>query len=196
MRMFSLPFQPRLIRLGDHRGVQEGREMRVVKLLYVLLVAAAAVLVAAPNALAEETKCRGNLNGVTVDNLKVPTGATCTLNGTKVKGTIKVGRDATLVATNVKVVGNIQAENHTRVVVNGTTTKVGGSIQLVQGLSATIRNTRVNGDIQLFENEGAQVVSTNRINGNLQCKENDSAPTGGGNVVGGNAEDQCEDLEA
>jgi hypothetical protein len=52
----------------------------------------------------------------------------------------------------------------------------------------------VKGDIQLFENDGALVVSTNRINGNLQCKENDTEPTGGGNVVGGNAEDQCEDL--
>jgi hypothetical protein len=168
--------------------------MNMSRFVYAVLVTAAVAVVVAPMAVAEETKCRGTLNAVTVDNLKVPRGATCTLNGTRVKGTIKVGRDATLVATSVKVVGNIQAENHARVVVNGATTRVGGSIQLVQGGSATLRNAKVKGDIQLFENDGPLVVSTNRINGNLQCKENDTEPTGGGNVVGGNAEDQCEDL--
>jgi hypothetical protein len=34
----------------------------------------------------------GTIGGRTVDNLKVPQGATCTLNGTYVKGTIKVER--------------------------------------------------------------------------------------------------------
>jgi uncharacterized protein with beta-barrel porin domain len=159
-----------------------------------LAVAALMAAVAAPTALAEERKCRGTLNAVTVDNLKVPKGATCILNGTRVKGTIKVGRDATLMATNVKVVGNIQAENHARVVVNGTTTKVGGSIQIVQGGSASVKNAKVKGDVQFFENDEAIVVMGNRINGNLQCKENDLKPTGGRNVVQGNAEDQCEDL--
>jgi hypothetical protein len=169
--------------------------MRATKTILATTVAAVAAIVAVPTAMAEERKCRGTLNAITVDNLKVPKGATCTLNGTRVKGTIKVGRNATLVATNVKVVGNIQAENHRRVVVNGTATRVGGSIQLVQGGSASVQKAKVKGDVQLFENDGVQVVSTNRIDGNLQCKENDSDPTGGGNVVGGNAEDQCEGLE-
>ena len=97
--------------------------MKVVNLVFAVLVAAAVATVAVPSALAEERKCRGALNAVTVDNLKVPKGATCTLNGTKVKGTINVSRNATLIATNVKVVGNIQAENHRRVVVNGTRTR-------------------------------------------------------------------------
>jgi hypothetical protein len=39
---------------------------------------------------AEETTCRGSLGAVTVDNLRVPQNASCTLAGTKVKGTIKV----------------------------------------------------------------------------------------------------------
>ena len=50
----------------------------------------------APVALAEERTCRGTLGAVTVDNLRVPAGATCTLNGTNVKGTVKVERNATL----------------------------------------------------------------------------------------------------
>ena len=44
-------------------------------------------LALAPAAMAEERTCRGTIGGTTVDNLSVPQGASCTLNGTNVKGT-------------------------------------------------------------------------------------------------------------
>ena len=50
------------------------------------------MLLPAGQALAEERVCRGTIGAVTVDNLRVPQGATCTLNGTYVKGTVKVER--------------------------------------------------------------------------------------------------------
>ena len=61
-----------------------------------VLAMGAGLFVAAP-ASAEERTCRGTIGAVTVDNLRVPQGATCTLNGTHVKGTVKVQRGATLV---------------------------------------------------------------------------------------------------
>lgn len=149
------------------------------------------VLVATP-AHAEERTCRGTIGAVTLDNVRVPQGATCTLNGTRVKGTITVQSRATLRALQVGLVGNVQAENARRVVVRGSS--VGGSVQHVQGGSAVIRNNRVTGDVQMFSNDGAITISGNRINGNLQCKSNTPAPTGGGNVVDGNKEDQCQRL--
>src|SRR4051812_42107029 len=48
----------------------------------------------AASALAEEHACRGTLGAVTLDNVRVPQGATCTLKGTRVKGTRKVERNA------------------------------------------------------------------------------------------------------
>jgi ABC-type molybdate transport system substrate-binding protein len=178
-------------------------------LAVVLGIAATAVAPAA----AEERKCTGPLGAVTVDNLKVPKGASCTLQGTKAKGTIKVGRGATLVATSIKVIGNVQAENHKRVSINGTS-RIGGSIQIKQGGSASVRNARVKQDIQYDHNRKPLVVSGNKVtgniqvvgnragatisgnvvNGNLDCKENRPAPTGGGNRVGGSKTDQCEPL--
>ena len=68
---------------------------------------------------------------------------------------------------------------------------MGGSVQLKQGGGANIASVSVKGDIQLFENRGAQTVRNNRVDGNLQCKSNSPAPTGGGNIVQGNKEDQC-----
>jgi hypothetical protein len=154
------------------------------------LLAAAAFTVAP--AFAEERKCRGTINAVTVDNLRVPQGATCTLNGTKVKGTVKVGRGATLKASGIRVVGNIQAEGAARV--NVTSSRVGGSVQIVQGRHSKLTGNTVKADIQYFENRGSIAITRNRVNGNLQCKENSPGPTGGSNVVQGNKEDQCAGL--
>ncbi len=173
------------------------------------LVALAGLAFAAPAA-AEETTCRGTIGAVTVDNLRVPDSATCTLSGTLVKGTAKVERAATLHARGVRVIGNVQAENARSVdVTNGS--RVGGSVQVKQGGGARVLDSfitadvqydsnrsaleasrnEVGGSIQVFKNTGGALIASNRVDGNLQCKENSPAPTGGGNVVQGNKEDQC-----
>jgi hypothetical protein len=167
-------------------------------------------LVAAPAA-AEERVCRGTIGAVALDNILVPQGARCFLNGTRAKGTVKVSRTATLAARNVIVVGNVQAEGATSVAVYDGS-RIGGSIQVKQGTAATVANSHVNGDILYDTNRGALRIEYNRvggnvqafqnvsrgltitrnvIDGNLQCKANRPAPVGGGNVVGGNKEDQC-----
>jgi hypothetical protein len=173
------------------------------------LVVLAAAIMSAP-AYAEETKCRNTLGAVTVDNLRVPQGATCTLNGTIVKGTITVKSGATLVARGVRVVGNVQAENAMKVVVKSAS-RVGGSIQVKQGGAAKVLSSRIRGDIQydantrylkanddkvggsiqVVGNSGGAEIFRNVVNGNLQCKENSPPPIGEGNIVGGNKEDQC-----
>jgi hypothetical protein len=161
-------------------------------------------------AFSEERSCRGTLNAVTVDNLRVPQNATCRLNGTVVKGKIRVQRQATLVARRIRVVGDVQAENAKNVVVKASS-RIGGSIQVKQGGAASVTSSRITGDIQYDANRrflrangnrvggsiqivgnagGAQIVG-NVVNGNLECKENRPAPTGSGNRVGGSKEDQC-----
>lgn len=168
------------------------------------------LLPSSPAARAEEFTCRGALGGVTVDNLRVPQGATCRLTGTRIQGTLKVENNATLVAKRINVIGNIQAEGAAAVNVTNNST-VGGSIQIKQGRAAKIDTVRVNGDIQFdansralsatrntvggsiqaFQNRGGVTIANNRVNGNLQCKENRPAPTGGNNQVQGSKEDQC-----
>ena len=181
----------------------------------VMLAATAAVCVGsagsfAPAAQAEERTCRGTIGAKTLDNVRVPQGATCYLTKTYVKGTVTVARDARLFADSVRVVGNIQGENAKNVVVKSGS-RVGGSVQVEQGRAATVRGSRVNGDVQysanraylrvlgndvggsvqVIGNSGGAEIYRNTIDGNLQCKENTPRPTGGGNVVGGNKEDQC-----
>ena len=179
----------------------------------VVVAVGGAMLLPAVPASAEERVCRGAIGAVTVDNLRVPQDATCTLTGTFVEGTVKVERNATLKAFDIRVIGNVQAENARKVLVRDGS-NVGGSVQIVQGSAAKILGSRINGDIlfddqdgalaananrvggnlQAFQNTGGLTIRGNRIDGNLQCKENDPAPTGGGNIVQGNKEDQCERL--
>ena len=156
------------------------------------VILGASLLVATP-ASAEERICRGTIGAVTLDNVKVPSGATCTLKGTRVKGNIVVNSKATLRANGAVVNGNIQSEGHRLVVVNNT--RVGGSIQLKQGGGLTVSANKVEGDVQIFSNKsGTKTIRNNRIDGNLQCKSNTPAPIGSGNVVDGNKEDQCRRL--
>lgn len=171
-----------------------------------------ATFVATP-AWADEVSCTGSLGAVTVDNLRVPQDAACTLTGTVVKGNITVQSRARLDAVGVRVVGNVQAENAASVVLRGSS-QVGGNVQVKQGGSASVTQTavtgdiqydlnrgplvaddnRVGGNIQIFENFGGATVNRNTVDGNLQCKENSPAPTGGGNVVRGSVEDQCRQM--
>jgi hypothetical protein len=155
--------------------------------LAIVALAGAAVMVAP--AFAEERSCRGTMGAITVDNLRVPQGATCRLNGTRIKGTLQVQRGATLKASRIRMVGNIQAEGAANV--NVLLSRIGGSIQVVHGRNSKFDRNSVNHDVQYFENRGVIVITGNRIDGNLQCKENRRRPAGGRNRVQGVKEDQC-----
>ncbi|MCU0269741.1 MAG: hypothetical protein MUF83_14005 [Acidimicrobiales bacterium] len=170
-----------------------------------ILPAAASAQTTSP----QNVTCRGTIGAVAVDNVEVPEGASCTLSGTQVLGSIHVEPRARLSATAVNVRGNVEGTGATSVIVARST--VAGSFQVTEGRAAringstvggavqadkqtglvTFRSNRVAGDMQAFENSGGVVVETNRVRGNLQCKDNLPAPTGGGNIVTGLKEDQC-----
>jgi hypothetical protein len=137
--------------------------------------------------------CTGTIGKITINqNLQVPAGASCTLNGTYVTGNLTVASGAVLSASSISVDGNLQAKNASRVEVSGGS--VGGNIQVENGGMVSIYAVRVDGSLQVFGNTGGVTISDNSIGGNLQCKDNSPAPGGGGNLVQGNAEDQCENL--
>jgi hypothetical protein len=190
-------------------------------LLPVLIAIVAPLAVAAP-AHADDRRCRGTIRAVHVDgNVIVPRGATCTLRGTRVDDNVFVRRGAVLEAFGVRVGGNIQATHHRRVLVAPRTvnttvrrSRVGGDIQLFDGVRGVVRRTVIggnlqvkqnsgfqasvrnviDGDLQAFTNSGGFRIFANRIDGNLQCKSNNPPPHGGRNVVQGNKEDQCRRL--
>ena len=87
--------------------------MNKIVRIVVMMIAGLGLLVGfgAQTAHADEIRCVGTLGAITVDNVLVPEGRTCTLNKTRVQGTVKVADNATLYAKTVRVNGNIQAED-------------------------------------------------------------------------------------
>jgi hypothetical protein len=160
-----------------------------------------------------ENSCWGSLDAVQVDNLIVPMGAACSLLGTVVKGTITVEQDASLIARQAVVSGNIEAEGASLVIVKAGST-VAGNIEVQESGSGEINNVQVSGNVllesnsgafsvmeswlggnmQVFKNTEGIILVDNIIQGNLQCKENSPSPSGGNNAVQGNLEDQCANL--
>jgi len=154
--------------------------------------------------------CTGlTIGAVSLDSVIVPAGASCTLEGTQLKGSLEVGPGASASATDVRVTGNVNGEGAASVTIGGRST-IGGSVQLKQGGTATVVGVTISGDLQIDAMTGPIVASGNGINGNLQamgnrgdlnltantigaamqCKENAPAPTGSGNVAT-IKEDQC-----
>lgn len=158
-------------------------------------------------------QCRNvTLLNVRLDNLEVPAGFQCALHGTQLIGTAKVNQGAQLDAHDIRMNGNLQSQGAARVSLGGASW-IGGSVQIEQGQSATLRGARIDGDIQLSSNRGplvaehnqvgqniqvkqnlgGVVLNGNRVNGNLECQANQPAPTGGGNTAALKT-DQCRAL--
>jgi hypothetical protein len=190
--------------------------MRTSKRMMSAAVLVTSLLLWAPIALADDTVCQGTLGAVTVVNLIVPDGSTCTLNGTRVEGNIHVGTRATLKAKGVDVEGNIQAEGARSinvVVLGGVPSFVGGNIQIKQGGTALIdrvdiredlqfeenrgpvsaKGNEIGGNLQAYKNTGGVTIKNNQIAENLQCFDNNPPPTGGNNTAG-DKDGQCEAL--
>ena len=163
--------------------------------------------------LADDFRCVGTKGSRTFDgNVIVPKGKSCRLNGTTVKGNVEIKANATVILVGARIEGNVQskASNVKKVVVRDRAridgdiqvdkgrrvivkdSFVDGNIQLKQNRQlSTVNDNTVNGDIQLFSNPGGFAVWRNRVDGNLQCKSNGSPRRGDGNIVQGDKEGQC-----
>jgi hypothetical protein len=189
-------------------GAADERQRYHLTLAFPFLLGILSVAVLPSIVVAEETVCRGRLWHVTVDNLRVPEGETCTLNGGHVKGTVEVEAKATLQAHEVQIVGNVQAEN-ARLVLIIRARRIGGSVQVKQGGSAMLLHSTVEGDV-LYEanNQKLLVINIddpgvplifrnslranfNNVGGNVQVIGNQARVQIYHNVIGGNL--QCKE---
>lgn len=150
------------------------------------------------------------LGAINVDSVFVPSGAQCVLQGTTLNGTLQVGAAASMWASNVRVTGGLVANGATVVDLRGTSTRIGGGVQIKTGGAVRLFDAQVTGDMQIGSMSGAVTASRNRMVGNMQimdnrggvtmnrnsmtgvmqCKGNLPAPTGTLNTAS-LKEDQC-----
>jgi hypothetical protein len=178
------------------------------------LLLAAALLSAAPAAadpvpvpFAPDTTCTGSLGAITVPGkLVVPAGATCTLTGTRVLGSIEVGLNATLRASRTTVSGDLLGNQARLISVTGASYVTGHTL-LAKGVTATFSGSTAFGGIELSENSGratltsatvtdgsvdvtknrgGATVHSNRVNANLLVEENAAGTSVRSNTIGDN----------
>lgn len=168
-------------------------------------------LSAAPAGLSGSVRCAGlEVGSATLDNLEVPAGSICRLEGTVVRGSVQVASDAMLIASGVRITGSVQGEGARHVQITGPDTRIGGNFILEGGGSGTLTGTlvagnvqvkalddvvllqdnRVDGNLQFTDNRGGGAIQGNRISGNLQCTGNLPLPLTSGNFAA-SLEDQC-----
>lgn len=174
----------------------------------------ATILVSTP-VLGDDFNCQTDYGNVNLDG-NVMVAAPCTLNGTTVEGNIKLFAGGSLVAIGAVIDGNIMA--NTADFIDLQNTEVEGNVKLdkMVGDISYIRDSTIDGNVELkdnrsrlellrnyidnnlqaFENSGGVVISDNVIDGNLQCKNNNPEPKGGNNMVSGKKEHQCRGLQA
>lgn len=113
--------------------------------------------------------CRSSLGKVTIDDNIVVQKATCTLNGTYVKGNVLVYSGGRLTTNRARIDGNIQAKDAISVTVMNSTT-VDGDIQLenLRSASSAVTDSTVLGNIQLKTNRQAVTVERNEVDGDIQ----------------------------
>ena len=86
------------------------------------------------------------------------------------------------------MIGNVQAQGARHVVV-AYGSRVGGSVQVVQGGSASVANSRIDGDIQYNQNKAGLNAIRNRVGGSIQVFQNSGGVLIRGNIINGNL--QC-----
>jgi len=188
--------------------------MRIVKSAsWALPLIAFALIVSPATASADDIECDGRIGARTVGDIVVPKGETCRLVGTKVRGSIEVEDRARLRASSVLVTKDVDADDARQVRINKNS-RVRGDVEIEDGGSVMIVNSRIDGRLKLEDNDKRVVVENNRIGGKLKvedndggvriagntiggdldCEDNDPRPTGGNNTVKGDKEGQCRSL--
>jgi hypothetical protein len=159
----------------------------------VTTLAAAALTVVSPVAVATtETVCDGTIGRRVVERVVVPNGATCRLNGTRVRQNVVVGTGEALVARGARILGSVQATEGPRSV-RLLDTDVLGNIHVREargvvliGNSGCGLDPVAGNNIHLVENNGRIGICRMSIEGNLHLIDNSDTVFVRSNNVGNN----------
>lgn len=127
--------------------------------------------------------CNGTLGAVSVEQVSVPAGASCTLAGTRVRGDVKVARGGSVTATGARIEGNVQAEDARSIVISAGTLVI-GDVQAKRLATVRVENSTIDGNLQVEERGASLLSADTRIGGDLQVKKAASATLGRTTVDG------------
>lgn len=145
------------------------------KKLFLVLAAQASVtvmLVAPPIASAGDTVCADATITGPHDNVVVPAGTFCELDGAQVTGNVKCdGCDYVRSVNGTTIGGNLEIKRATGTSIIDETT-IGGNLDYVGSTVLDLENSSVGGSVKLEKNSGELEIEENTIAGNLDVRKN------------------------
>jgi hypothetical protein len=144
------------------------------RFLVASMAAASIVLAGAPAALAAQTECVGTFTG-TADNVVVPEGAHCEMDGATVTGNVLVKPGASLRASATDIGGNVKGIDSAWVCLQFGST-AGGNFDVMGGLAGTTTgfdiSTSVGGNAKVRQNAGLTFIDAAHVDGNVDVSSN------------------------
>ncbi|NJN45579.1 MAG: hypothetical protein HC808_02780 [Candidatus Competibacteraceae bacterium] len=155
-------------------------------------VAVLALFAVAP-VYADDIDCTGSIGATTVDgNVIVPSNQSCTLTGTYVKGNVELEDGAKLLARgSTYIEGSVQTDGADRVRIRDS--EVNGDVQLtgVDGsISSFVLSSVIGGTVEWEDNSAAFLIRFSDVNGDVKVNQNSAQARVFDNVVDGNL--QCQ----
>jgi hypothetical protein len=152
------------------------------------IVAVCVALAGAPSALAAQTECDGAFTG-TADNVVVPEGAHCEMDGATITGNVLVRSDASLRASFTEIGGNVKGIDSSWVCLQfgstagGNFDVTGGDLGTTTGFDIT---TSVGGNAKVRQNAGLTFIDAATVGGNVDVSNNTGNLEIEHNTIGGN----------
>jgi hypothetical protein len=148
--------------------------------------------IAAPVA-ADEIVCRTTLSNRTIDgNVLVPNRASCVLQNVYVKGNVELRDRSQLIIRNQTFVeGSVQTDGASRVRIRDS--EINGNIQLTgvdYDLGSLVINTKVGGTIDWKDNDAPMLIRLNQVIADIKVNQNNRLARIFDNRVNGNL--QCQ----
>lgn len=141
--------------------------MKVVGLLAATLLG---VLALASPAAARDLTCNGVFKGKTYDDVKVPRGGACTITGARIRGDVRVLKDAYLQTRATTVRGDVEGMDAQTVFIDSGS-KVGGSVEAVKTAQFYVFNSSIGEDIEPERTDEVVQICGNTVRrGNIEVR--------------------------
>ncbi|HUE95444.1 MAG TPA: hypothetical protein VMN39_02235 [Longimicrobiaceae bacterium] len=138
----------------EHERESEMKRKLVVLSLSIVGVLATALVTG--SASADDTQCDGALPFGTYDNVIVPPGENCAIDGSEILGNLKIEPNAgVVVVQNTTIVGNLQGEQFLSLELSEST--VHGNVQVKKQGNVEVCGNTIRGDLQVEEGVGGEV---------------------------------------
>ena len=114
-------------------------------------------------------QCDGTYTGVTLKDVAVPAGGSCTLTDSTVTGNVKAAQGSSFITHGTSMRGNVTADRAARIDIDGST--VGGAVTTDKAVAVDVTTSTVRADLRVKNAGTVSICGTTVTEGTLQIEK-------------------------